>query len=172
MKRVLVLFFILLSPFYVYAETIGQDSAVISKTQEDKQETGVSKAIKEVVIKNMEAFEKEDVDTAMDTMHSQGPSYLMTRQQMQTAFEHYDLIYRLTYFKYIGQDGGYAAARVKQITEKVSGPMFQDNEVDMIQIFKKENGVWKYWTQSVLDVKYMPQLDQKEEGALGSLSNN
>jgi hypothetical protein len=70
-------------------------------------------------------------------------------------FENYDLKYKLTYFKYIGQDGEYAVARIRQLTEKVAGGYFQNNEIDMIQVFKKENDEWKYWSQVIIDVKYI-----------------
>ena len=40
-------------------------------------------------------------------------------------------------------------------TEKISGPAFRNNEIDMIQIFKKENGKWKFWSQAILYIRYL-----------------
>jgi hypothetical protein len=120
-----------------------------------EQQEDIGAAIKNVVVKNLEACEKEDTAAMMATVHSQSPSYLATKQEMAPIFENYDLKYKLTYFKYIGKDGDYAVARAKQATEKVSGGYFQNNEIDMIQIFKQENGEWKFWNQAILEVKYL-----------------
>lgn len=44
-------------------------------------------------------------------------------------------------------------ARVKLATKKVTGPDFQDNELDLIQVFRKEDGEWKFWSQTILEVR-------------------
>jgi len=115
----------------------------------------VEEAIKSVVVTNMEACQKEDTSGMMDTIHSQSMGYLETKQAMQPIFENFDLKYTMLSYKFIIQDGEYAIARVRQRTEKVSGPAFQNNELDMIQIFKKEGNAWKYWSQAILEVNYI-----------------
>jgi hypothetical protein len=121
----------------------------IAQTEED-----VSVAIKLVIMENLKATQAEDMDRMMKTIHTQSPSYLQTKQQIAPIFDNFDLSYRLLSYSYIGLDGEYAVARVKQATKKVSGPAFQNNELDLMQVFRKENGKWKFWAQAILEMKY------------------
>ena len=121
----------------------------IAQAEED-----VSAAIKLVVMENLKATQAEDINWMMKTIHTQSPSYLQTKQQIAPLFDNFDLSYRLLSFSYIGLDAEYAVARVKQTTKKVSGLAFRNNELDMIQVFRKENGKWKFWAQAILGIKY------------------
>jgi len=111
--------------------------------------------LRDLTIQNMKACQDEDLDAAMSTLHSQSPAYLPTKQQTSILFENFDLKYELAAFKYIGQDGEYAVARIKQKTTKVAGPAFQNNVTDLIAVFRKENGHWKFWNQIILGTKYL-----------------
>jgi hypothetical protein len=115
----------------------------------------IAAQIKETVEKNMQTTQAEDTTGMMETIHTQSPFYLMTKQQMQPLFDNYDLNYELLSYEYIGRSGDYAIARVNFQTTKVSGPAFKDNELDVIQIYKQENGTWKLWSQSNLDIKFL-----------------
>ena len=118
-------------------------------------EDKIAEAIKSVVKENLQAGQAEDMDRMMKTIHTQSPSYLPTKQQSQSVFDNYDLRYKLLSFSYVGSDGEYAVVRIKQMTTKVSGLAFQDNELDLMQVFRKEKGKWKLWTQSILEIKYI-----------------
>jgi ketosteroid isomerase-like protein len=117
-------------------------------------EENIPAAIKAAVTENLKATQGEDMDRMMKTIHTQSPGYMHTKQQMTPIFGNFDLSYRLLSFSYIGSDGEYAVARVKQATTKVSGPAFQNNELDLMQVFRKENGQWKFWAQTILGIKY------------------
>lgn len=114
-----------------------------------------AKQIKQTVIDNLTALKNEDMTRMMDTIHTQSLSYLTTKQQMAPLMENYELGYELLSFNFIGLSGDYAIGRTKQRTVKISGPAFRNNEIDMIQIFKKENGKWKFWSQAILYIRYI-----------------
>jgi len=115
----------------------------------------ISKSVRAVVTKNLWATQAEDMEATMSTIHTQSPAYLMSKQQMPLLFENFDLHYQLLSYKFIGFDKPYAIARVSQRTTKKSGSAFKNNVIDMIQIFRKEGGLWKYWSQTILDVQYI-----------------
>ena len=114
----------------------------------------VATEIETVVAENMRAVSAEDLDATLNTMHTQAPNYLSTKQTMSSLFETFDVIYDMLSFSYIGQNGEYAFARISQSTRKVSGPAFQNNNIDAIHIFRKENGEWKFWQSAILEIKY------------------
>ena len=70
-------------------------------------------------------------------------------------FPAYDVKYELIDYQFIGEDSEYAYVKVKQRTKKISGPAFQDNEVEALFVFKQENGTWKLWTQANLSISYL-----------------
>ena len=106
-----------------------------------------------VVAENVRATQAEDMTAVMATIHSESPVREGTKQACAVAFRSYNLEYKILSVRYVGQDGPYAVARVRQSTRKVSGPEFRNNEVDMIQVFRKENGKWKFWNQVILEIK-------------------
>lgn len=111
--------------------------------------------IKQVIIDNFNGFEKENMAQVLNTVHTASPVYMATKESASQIFSTYDLKYELVNFRYIGTDGEYAVARAMQKTTKVSGPAFRDNILDLIVIFKQEDGIWKFWTQAILDVKFV-----------------
>jgi len=119
------------------------------------QEADISTILKKVVTDNFEAYQVEDLDAVLLTVHSQAPGYEPTKQVSQQLFPQYDLKYELLNFKYLTIDGAYAFARARQKTEKISGPAFRDNIIDIVFAFKKENNAWKFWSQVVLDVDFL-----------------
>lgn len=117
----------------------------------------IQNAINSVVIRNVQAVQAENLDAVMKTIHTQSPGYLTTKQQLAPLFDNYDLKYEILSFTYIGRDNQYAVARVKQSTQKLSGPAFRNNILDMVQVFRQEKGQWKFWNQVILEVTYINQ---------------
>ncbi len=111
--------------------------------------------LRSVVEANFAAYEKEDIDAAMETIHTQSPGYIQTREISNQLFPYYDLKYELLEFQYIATSGEYGLARAKQKTSKIEGPQFQNNVLDMIHVFRKENGKWKFWSQAVLETSFI-----------------
>ncbi len=115
----------------------------------------ISKAIHQTILKNLKAGQAEDLPAMMKTIHSQSPVYQSTKERTPAIFKAYKLDYRLLSYKYIGRDGEYAFARTRHRTRKIAGPALRDNEVDTIQIFRKEKGEWKLWNQAILEIHYL-----------------
>ena len=121
-------------------------------TQEGKD---IEKELNSIITNNFKAYELEDIDEVMKTVHSKSPGFEATKQFSSQVFPVYDIKYELLSFKYIVVDGEYALARVKQKTSKISGPEFKDNIIDSIVIFKQEVGFWKLWSQASLTIEYI-----------------
>ena len=115
----------------------------------------IAKQIKQTVIDNLNALQNENLARMMETIHTQSLSYLTTKQQIVPLMENYELSYELLSFGFIELSGEYAICRTKQRTAKISGPPFRNNVIDMIQIFKEEDGKWKFWSQAILYIRYL-----------------
>jgi len=119
------------------------------------QDKDISEALKKVVMDNFKGYEEENLEKVMNTVHSQSPGYIQTKELSKQIFPYYDLKYQLLSFNFIATDGDYALARGKQKTVKIEGPAFQNNIVDLIYVFKQENGQWKFWSQAILETKFV-----------------
>ena len=126
----------------------------IPAAAQDPKET-LATALKAVVDANVLACNQRDIEAYMLTLHSKSPGALETRTQLADLNKQYELAYRVLSYGFIGSDADYAVARIKQETRKLKGPEFQNNEIDMMQSFRKEKGVWKVWTTSILEVKFV-----------------
>lgn len=100
--------------------------------------------------------ESESIEGLMKTMHSDSPVAMHLKTQMEQAFPVFDLNVSLMEFSFVGMNGDYAIARVKQKIEKVSGPASLKNHVnDQLFVFKQEIGQWKIWQAAMLDMDYL-----------------
>ena len=114
----------------------------------------LSTEIEEAINNNLIYIQAEDTEGTMSTIHSQSAVYLPTKNSLPQIFGNYQLSYTILSYKLVGYDGELAYARIKQRTKKISGPAFQNNDLDMLQIFKQEAGVWKLWGQANMSVEY------------------
>lgn len=114
-----------------------------------------SSILENVVLENLNAYQNENISRAMETIHTLSPQYLLVKEAGATIFPTYDLKYELLSFKYLVSDGEYAIARGMQKTSKISGPAFRNNIIEIIFIFKQEDGKWKLWNQAVLALEFV-----------------
>lgn len=113
--------------------------------------------LKVVVVENMEATQAEDMARMMATIHHQSPSYRVTQQQVAPLFQQFDLTYQLLGYEYVGLTGEFAVVKVRQSVRKLAGDQpFRNNEMELLQAFKKENGQWKFWNQAILSIRFLP----------------
>lgn len=116
---------------------------------------GVAEDVKAVVEENMTATQSEDMERMMNTIHRQSPSYQATRQQVAPLFQQYDLTYELNDYEFVGMTGEFAVVKVRQTTRKVGGAgAFNNNQLELLQAFKKEGGQWKFWSQTILTMRF------------------
>ncbi len=102
------------------------------------------------------AKESESIEDMMKTMHSGSPIALEARAQMEQIFPVADMNTSLIDFSFIGQTGDYAIAKIKEKIEKVTGPaQFKSHESEQLIVFKQEDGQWKIWQASTLDMKFL-----------------
>jgi hypothetical protein len=120
-------------------------------------EGALAGVLESLVTENLEATQAEDMDRMMATIHAQSPAYATTKRQTAPLFEKFDLTYEVLSFTYIGNDDKYAVARVRQATRRVAGPAFRDNELDLVHVFRQEEGEWKFWTQTILELTFIDE---------------
>lgn len=119
------------------------------------EDKNVEAELKAVVMENLKATEAEDMNTMLETFHTQSPSYAQNEKLFTLMFESYDVKHELLQFQYVGMDGEYAVARLKFSTKKVAGADFKDNNLDTFHVFRKENDKWKIWSQAILEIDYI-----------------
>ncbi len=119
------------------------------------QAANTEELVKQVLEQNLVASQQEDMDAYMATMHTQSLSWIPTKQQIEMAFNNFDLTYQLDSFDYVGEDNEYAYAKIWLKTTKKSGGAFNDNKLQALVVFKQENGAWKIWSQANMQVKYL-----------------
>ena len=143
-KRIIVL---MLAMVLLFSHVVLAENA--------KDDKDLAMELKSVITKNFKAYELEDIEKVMETVHSKSPGFKATKEFSSQIFPAYEIKYELLSFKYIAVEGEYALARVKQKTSKISGPKFKDNIIDSIVIFKQEAGQWKLWSQATLTLEYI-----------------
>ncbi len=121
-----------------------------------KAASGIEAEIKNTVLENIHSTQAEDVDAMMKTIHFKSPMYDTTKKQVAQIFgKGLNLNYELLSFKYIATDGDYALGRVRQRTTAPRGANLPSNEMDMIAAFRKEGETWKFWSQAILEIKFL-----------------
>src|SRR4029078_4891123 len=102
---------------------------------------------------NIRAYDAEDVNGVLATMHTKSPEHHATQKALPEQFRAMDLDVKLVDFKYMGHDDEFAVARVKTGYDGPEGSGFQDNVTDSVMLFHKEGNAWKLWSDDVLGVQ-------------------
>jgi len=102
------------------------------------------------------SMDSESIEDVMKTIHSDSPAAMHIKTALEQAFPVFDMNVSLAEFSFVGMDGDYAVARVKQQMEKVSGPAsFKDQVAEKLYVFRQEQGQWKIWQAVMLDVEHL-----------------
>ncbi|MGV8120826.1 MAG: hypothetical protein AB2L14_13795 [Candidatus Xenobiia bacterium LiM19] len=119
-----------------------------------------------VLQSNLQAYNDKNIKAVMDTIDPNSPGYSQTEMLTNQVFQQYDLKFEIKSAKVIDKKIDEAQVRMVQITRKIKGPDFRDNETTSIQILKKINGKWKISDTKMEDVKYLdpPVGTMKDQG--------
>jgi PBP1b-binding outer membrane lipoprotein LpoB len=120
-----------------------------SDSNKDAQE------IKDVIKKNIEAGNNEDVAAYLATMDKDNKNYDRMDQMMSTIFKTYDLNYQVKDLKIIEQTDKEAKVEYVQITKKIKGPTFRDNKITGVHILHKTDGQWKIYDTQITKMEYL-----------------
>lgn len=102
-------------------------------------------SIEKLLKENLKAYQTEDLNKLMDSIHPNSPVREQTEELSQMAFSLYDLEHQYSNLEIIELSDSEATIQVTQTVKKISGSDFKDNRVTSIQILKKYNGQWKFF---------------------------
>ncbi len=130
--------------------TLAQD------TPASRSAVRIAYDLRAAMTENIRSTQAEDIEAMMHTIHSKSPLYEPTRRQVSQIFGKLKgLQYELVSLKFLAVDGEYALARIRQRTTMTPLKDFRNNEIDMIMVFKQEEGTWRIWNQASLEIKYL-----------------
>jgi len=136
-----------------YAFLLFISILVINGCGSDK--SSEEQAVKDVIIKNTEAGNDEDVTAYINTMDKDNKNYEHLSDMMNTIFSTYDLNYQVKDMKVIELNNDEAKVQFVQITKKVKGPTFRDNRIEGVHILHKTDGEWKIYDTQIKKIDYL-----------------
>ena len=112
-------------------------------------------AIVAVVYANLEAAEDEDLDAYMATIHEDSALYENTESIMVLLFDTYDLDYEVDDLEILEITKNEAEIRLVQITRRIRGPEFDDNEATVVHTLRRSDGEWFFWESLIEDIELL-----------------
>lgn len=106
-----------------------------------------------VIEANAKYMNEEKFDEVLNTIHKDSPSYPASEIMIKQLFDRYDLNYKVVSMKVIEDNNTEAKIEFVQITTKINGPEFKDNQVTGIHTLKKEGDSWKIFSTQMTDVQ-------------------
>ena len=104
------------------------------------------KRILDVVVKNLEATEAEDMEAMLETIDPSSPAAVQTEVTMEFIFSLYDLDYEIELNNVVHATNDAAFVYTIQTTEKLDGEEFIDNRIKAVQELRKQpDGSWKLY---------------------------
>ena len=117
--------------------------------------SGDEQAIKDVIYKNIQAGNDEDIAAYISTMDKDYRNYDRLEDMMRTIFQTYDLNYQVKDLKVIELKDNEAKVQYVQITKKIKGPNFRDNRIEGIHTLHKKDGEWKIYDTEIKKIDYL-----------------
>jgi hypothetical protein len=119
-----------------------------------EHELGAS--LRGVMEEHLRAYNAEDVEATLGTLHTRAPDYESTQAAMKEQFAAIDVKAELLDFRVLGHDDEFVVARMKLKLAGAPGSGFQNNVTDNLLLFHQEGGVWKLWSDEILGGELTP----------------
>lgn len=110
-----------------------------------------------VVHDNLSAYNAQNIDAYMATIHPSAPGRSETRQSLDQLVGTYELHASLERADLLSISSREAEVGFTLVTRKISGPDFRDNRIDGVMILRRSDGEWKLYDQRVDNVTYLDQ---------------
>ncbi len=112
------------------------------------------KAIENMIRKHLHAIEIENLELLEETIHPNSPSRAQSLAITKKLWQIYDVKYRLDEFEVVEINGNEAVVRTTMTVKKVRGPAFQDNQITMLNVVRKDtDGKWKIYSSKIEKIK-------------------
>ena len=108
-----------------------------------------------VVEANIKYMNEEKYDEAMNTIHKDSPAYPVSDTMIKQLFDLYDLNYKIVSMKVLEDNDSEAKIEFVQITTKLKGPEFKNNQSRGIHTLKKDGDSWKIYSTEMTDFKLL-----------------
>jgi PBP1b-binding outer membrane lipoprotein LpoB len=112
-------------------------------------------AVKDVIMKNTQAGNDEDVAAYISTMDKDNKNFDHMEDMMNTIFSTYDLNYQVKDLKIIELNDNEAKVQFVQITKKLKGPTFRDNRIEGVHTLHKTSDGWKIYDTQIKKIDYL-----------------
>ncbi len=110
--------------------------------------------VMDMLVRNIEASNAEDVDAYMATIHPDSPAYAQTETTMRELVSMWDLAYTFGEIGLMSETEDEARISGVLTTRKLAGPAFADNRIDMIMVFRRHQGEWRIFGQEIVKITY------------------
>ena len=138
-----------------------QEEAAKPDKGEPAESASVSAAEEEQILlavkRNLAAAQAKNLDEYLATLDPDSPAYENTRSLMERMFRDYDLHYQLIKLSLEEVQAGTARVEFIQVTRKLSGPEFRDNQVTGRHLLKQTEEGWKIADTELLDVRFFEE---------------
>ncbi len=122
---------------------------------EKRELTDDERAILDVIVANRDAAEEEDLEGYMATIHEDSPLYETTESTMEQIFDIYDLYYDIPRVEFVEVGEAEASVRVTQITGRISGPDFNDNETTAVHTLYMTDDGWMIYGSEIEEIEFL-----------------
>ncbi|OZU87370.1 hypothetical protein CIL03_17435 [Virgibacillus indicus] len=99
---------------------------------------------------NIQTIVDQDTDAHMETIHSESPAYEGTEENLN-ILANYTLDMQLSDLAVEEKSEEEARVAYTQVSMKVDGPEYQNNQVKGVHVLKPEDGIWKIYDTEVLE---------------------
>jgi hypothetical protein len=128
--------------------------AVAGTAAASEDELGAS--VRGVLEEHLRAYNAEDVEAVLRTVHTRSPDYETTQAAVTEQFAALGVKAELLDFRTLGHDDEFVVARARLKLVGAPGDDFQNNVTDNLVLFHQEGGVWKLWSDEILGGEFTP----------------